>query len=61
MERDRVANDEQYLMLLGVPGVGKSTFLRKVGLEALKGKDGNFKHQCIPVFLELKRFNKDPD
>ena len=32
----QVANDEQYLMLLGGPGVGKSTFLRKVGLEALK-------------------------
>ena len=55
----QVANDKQYLMLLGGPGVGKSTFLRKVGLEALKGKDGNFKHRCIPVFLELKRFRED--
>jgi predicted NACHT family NTPase len=56
----RVANNEQYLMVLGVPGVGKSTFLRKVGLEALKGEDGNLEHQCIPVFLELRRFTKDP-
>lgn len=55
----QAANNEQYLILLGGPGVGKSTFLRKVGLEALKGKDGNFKYQCIPVFLELKRFNED--
>ena len=55
----QVANDKQYLMLLGGPGVGKSTFLRKVGLEALKGKTGNFKHECIPVFLELKRFTED--
>ena len=55
----QVANDEQYLMLLGGPGVGKSTFLRKVGLEALKGKDGDFKHECIPVFLELKNFRED--
>ncbi|MFQ4139302.1 NACHT domain-containing protein [Nodosilinea sp. PGN35] len=31
-----VANEQQYLMVLGGPGVGKSTFLRKVGLEALK-------------------------
>ncbi len=54
-----VANDKQYLMLLGAPGVGKSTFLRKVGLEALKGKEGNFAHECIPVFLELKRFTAD--
>ena len=56
----RVANNEQYLMVLGGPGVGKSTFLRKVGLEALKGEDGNFEPQRIPVFLELKRFTKDP-
>ena len=55
----RVANNEQYLMVFGGPGVGKSTFLRKVGLEALEGEDGNFEHQCIPVFLELKRFTED--
>ena len=55
----QVANNEQYLMLLGGPGAGKSTFLRKVGLEALKGKQGNFTHKCIPVFLELKRFTED--
>ena len=55
----QVANDEQYLMLLGGPGVGKSTFLRKVGLEVLNGKRGNFEHKCIPVFLELKRFRED--
>ena len=55
----QVANEEQYLMVLGGPGVGKSTFLRKVGLEALKGKNGNFKkHKCLPVFLELKRFTE---
>ena len=55
----QIANNEQFLMLLGGPGVGKSTFLRKVGLEALKGKDGNFAHKSIPVFLELKRFTED--
>ena len=47
-------------MVLGGPGVGKSTFLRKVGLEALKGKDGNFAHECTPIFLELKRVTKVP-
>jgi hypothetical protein len=31
-----VANQQQYLMVLGGPGVGKSTFLRKMGLEALR-------------------------
>lgn len=43
-------------MVLGQPGAGKSTFLRKTGLEALKGKKGGFKHNCIPVFIELKSF-----
>ena len=55
----QVANNKQYLVLLGGPGVGKSTFLRKVGLEALKGKNGSYEHECIPVFLELKRFTED--
>ncbi|MEH2398720.1 NACHT domain-containing protein [Nostoc sp.] len=52
----KVANNKQYLMVLGGPGAGKSTFVRKMGLEALKGKKGGFKHACIPVFIELKRF-----
>ena len=55
----RVANNEQYLMVLGGPGVGKSTFLRKVGVEALKREDGSFEHESTPVFLELKRFTED--
>ena len=54
----KVANENQFLMVLGGPGVGKSTFLRKTGLEALK-KKGKFKHHLIPVFLELKRFTSD--
>jgi hypothetical protein len=52
-----VANQYQYLMVLGGPGVGKSTFLRKVGLEALKPSKNSFQHQCIPVFLRLQAFN----
>lgn len=55
----RVAYDEKYLIVLGGPGVGKSTFLRKVGLEALKGKNGNFEQEWIPVFFEMKNFTSD--
>ena len=55
----KVANDKQHLMVLGGPGVGKSTFLRKVGLEALKKQEGNFAHECDPVFLELKKCTGD--
>jgi hypothetical protein len=52
------ANNSQYLMVFGGPGIGKSTFLRKVGLEALKGNQGNYQHRLIPVFLELKKFKE---
>jgi len=54
----KVANDKQYLMVLGSPGAGKSTFLRRMGLEVLKGKKGQFQHACIPVLIELKTFNQ---
>ncbi|WP_103667983.1 NACHT domain-containing NTPase [Pseudanabaena sp. BC1403] len=53
-----VASKKQFLMVLGAPGAGKSTFLRKIGLESFKGKKGNFKHQAIPVLLELKKFTE---
>ena len=32
-----VASQKQFLMVLGAPGAGKSTFLRKIGLESFKG------------------------
>lgn len=55
-----VANQTQYLMVLGGPGMGKSTFLRKVGLEAVQGKqEEGFQHQCLPVFIELKAFRSN--
>ncbi|MEM9271811.1 MAG: NACHT domain-containing protein [Cyanobacteria bacterium P01_F01_bin.143] len=54
----KVANDHQFLYVLGNPGAGKSTFLRRVGLEALKGDKGKYQHDCIPVMIELKKFNK---
>ncbi len=55
-----IANQKQYLMVLGGPGAGKSTFLRKVGLEALRTfyyERAEYVHRLIPVLLELKRFD----
>jgi hypothetical protein len=52
-----VANSKQYLMILGKPGAGKSTFLRRVGIEALKGSSGLLSGLCLPVFIELKRLS----
>ena len=54
------ANSEQYLTVLGGPGIGKSTYLRKMGLEALRRENGEYEHCLTPVFLELKKF-RDPD
>ncbi|MEM6837606.1 MAG: NACHT domain-containing protein [Cyanobacteria bacterium P01_C01_bin.120] len=68
-----VANEQQYLMVLGGPGVGKSTFLRKMGLEALRRhaimtnaqnnlaaltpQEHYYAHDCIPVMLTLQKFD----
>ena len=52
------ANEKQYLMVFGGPGIGKSTFLRKVGLEALKGNQGSYQHNLTPILLELKKFKE---
>ena len=51
-----VANEKQYLMVLGGPGAGKSTFLRKLGLTAL---EGNLNYDKMPVFIELKSFKSE--
>lgn len=53
-----VANAEQFLCVLGGPGIGKTTFLKKIGLEALLSEQGSYEHTKIPVFLELKHFAK---
>ncbi|MEO1386977.1 MAG: NACHT domain-containing protein, partial [Cyanobacteria bacterium J06634_6] len=57
-----MANEKQYLMVLGGPGAGKSTFLRKMGLEALRNlyyECAAYKPKLIPILLELKRFDSD--
>jgi hypothetical protein len=46
-------------MVFGEPGIGKSTFLRKVGLEAMKGNDEKYQHNLTPVLLELKHFKEE--
>jgi hypothetical protein len=53
------ANQEKYLMVFGEPGIGKSTFLRKVGLEVMKGNHEKYQHNLTPVLLELKHFKEE--
>ena len=52
-----IAGQEQFLMVLGGPGIGKSTFLRKIGAEPLK-KAGRVGQGLIPVLIELKTLKK---
>jgi NACHT domain len=52
-----VANQEQFLMVLGAPGAGKSTFLRRIGVESINGNSQTFEHQCIATLVEIKQFN----
>jgi hypothetical protein len=58
-----IANKHQFLNILGPPGSGKSTFLKRLGLEAFKKShkidEEYFKHSCIPVLVELKRFRNE--
>jgi hypothetical protein len=61
----KIANEQKRLNILGTPGAGKSTFLRRLGLEALMPEHENpeiggwqykrdYSHAVIPVLLELR-------
>lgn len=63
-----VANRTRFLNILGAPGSGKSTFLRRLGQEAMlarsdkqagEGLSTNYVHAKLPVLIELRRFRQD--
>lgn len=71
----QIANERPFLNVLGQPGAGKSTFLRRIGYESLLPEESKwdrpletwgrtlgrrYKPRCIPVFIELKRFKGTP-
>jgi hypothetical protein len=43
------------LMLLGQPGAGKTTFLKRIAIECL---NGTFRPEKVPVFVPLKQFSE---
>jgi len=52
-----VANEEAYLTILGQPATGKTTFLKYIGLEALHYPESRYKHDLIPVFIPMWKFD----
>jgi predicted NACHT family NTPase len=45
------------LMILGKPGAGKSTFLKRVATQC---NQGEFLANCVPIFITLKDFAEAP-
>lgn len=52
-------NSHKLLMIFGVPGIGKSTFLKKIGLESFKGNQSPYNFRSFPIFISLKQYNSD--
>jgi len=56
-----LANEEEYLIILGQPATGKTTFLKYIGLEALRYPECRYGHDVLPVFLQMQKFCRSTD
>ncbi len=56
-----IANEEEYLTILGQPATGKTTFLKYIGLEALHYPESRYKHDVLPVFISMYKFCRSTD
>lgn len=56
LDASEVAKQKQFLVVLGDPGQGKSTFLKKLGTESFN-QTGFSNQRYIPIFIELKELN----
>ncbi|MEM8640344.1 MAG: NACHT domain-containing protein [Cyanobacteria bacterium P01_G01_bin.54] len=52
-----LVNNNQFLSIIAEPGYGKTTLLKMIGLECLKGIHGGFKGRKIPVFINSSRLS----
>ncbi|MFY9225089.1 MAG: NACHT domain-containing protein [Blastocatellia bacterium] len=53
-EKDAKTNIYNNIIILGKPGAGKTTFLRYITLQALRGKEGQIKRDVLPIMIELR-------
>jgi hypothetical protein len=50
------ANQHQFLTIVGSPGMGKSIFLRTIGLYALNLAEGKgYEHKKVPIYIDITR------
>jgi hypothetical protein len=56
-----IVNEEEYLTILGQPASGKTTFLKYIGLESLHYPESRYKHNLIPIFLQMWKFCRNTD
>jgi predicted NACHT family NTPase len=58
VEALEVVRQTKKLIILGRPGVGKTTFLKFLALQCSLG---NFQADCVPIFISLKNFAESPE
>ncbi|OIP75314.1 MAG: hypothetical protein AUK48_07865 [Oscillatoriales cyanobacterium CG2_30_44_21] len=56
-----IANEESYLMVLGHPANGKTTFLKYIAWEALRFPHSPYKHDLLPIFISMWKFCHSDD
>jgi hypothetical protein len=56
-----IANEEEYLTILGQPATGKTTFLKYIGLEALHHPESRYAHDVFPVYIQMWKFCHSTD
>ncbi|WP_035986640.1 NACHT domain-containing protein [Leptolyngbya sp. KIOST-1] len=58
-ESGELTEQYKHIVIKGESGIGKTTFLKKLGLEAFRTKENQASNGCIPVFVQVAQCLKD--